>query len=346
MSSTIHDECAGEGLTNFTTNQPPLTPHDSPNSSEFFDPSTDPYLEHWTTNEVGRVRQKPAQSYFYSYLDRIINFSAPIDVYIKWKNENDYLVLQKQIDLKNGTIERITFGVKCSKRGNNVYIDRLIKRLEGLYDIGKVVGKGKVYASFLTLTCDPSQYGYSKVSAWEDFSKRWNRIISWMRKLYEGFIGFFRVYESTKKGYPHIHAILFFDRKTFLPKKKLDSLWKSWTWIKSCRNVKGSVGYLIKYLEKGFTEKTHMLTPTLLWLFRKQSFGVSKAIFHLIQATMHNSNLFQITLDGKQAYDIKIIVIGIFSDDELREKSGGLLKMEGWERYIELDFLPEHSVFH
>lgn len=262
------------------------------------------------------------------------NFESLIETQDRWKNETDYLVLLKQTNLPSGlTIDKEVIAVKCSKRGNDVYVRRILDRLEGLENIEKLSTKGEVYGLFLTLTTDPSKYELSKIEAWEDISEKWNRLNSWIRKKYDSFIGFFRVYESTKKGYPHIHAILFFDRKVFIPQDKLQRLWKAFVWIKPCRNVKGSINYLVKYLHKGFTERSHAITPSMLWVFHKQSFGVSNAIFHLIQATMHNSNFIQMNLFGEVAYDIEIIVIGIFSDYELREKSGGLIET-GYGNYI------------
>jgi len=95
---------------------------------------------------------------------------------------------------------------------------------------------------------------------------------------------------------------------------------------------------------KGFTDSKFVLTPAMLWLHRKRTFGISRNLINLIQVSMHNSNQVQMNLLGKPAYSKDIYQIGMFSEVELqrqsdlRSKSG--LKIRGsW--YLVLDFTPE-----
>lgn len=66
---------------------------------------------------------------------------------------------------------------------------------------------------FLTLTCDVKKYG-SRAFAWENYLKEEvYRVTENLRKHYEA--EYIATLESTAKGYPHIHMMLFFPHNTF-----------------------------------------------------------------------------------------------------------------------------------
>jgi len=306
-------------------------------------------LEFLCVDDNDRVRQKLTQEYYKGKLNEIEGFESIIGLYNRWRGEKDYVVLQRSELVPGELVSRKkVIALKAAKRGNNVYIRRLRGRLQGLKDISQLAGRGKVYGYFVTLTCDYSQYK-GRVEAWEDVSLKWNRLISWIKRerkkkpprLSKVYLGFFRVYEATKKGYPHIHAILFFSKKVFIPQSMLNERWGAYTWIERCWSVKKALGYLGKYLQKSFIDGEHVMTPTLLWLFGMQSFGVSSQLFHLIRY-MHNSNRFgvQMSLMGGMAYEVSFELIGIFSDIELISQSGGELRLSEKDYRIELDFVP------
>jgi len=299
-----------------------------------------------------RVRLRLTQEYYKGRLNDLEDISNIVGLYDRWRGEKDYIVLQRS-ELVPGELvpRRNVFATKAAKRGNDVYIRRLRGRLQGLRDISQLAGRGKVYGYFVTLTCDYSQYE-GRVEAWEDVSLKWNRLISWIKRerkkkpprLSKVYLGFFRVYEATKKGYPHIHAILFFSKKVFIPQSMLNERWGAYTWIEKCWSVKKALGYLGKYLGKSFTEREHVMTPTLLWLFGMQSFGVSSQLFDLIRY-MRNSNIFgvQMSLMGGMAYEVSYEFIGIFTDDELIRQSGGRLRLSSDDYRIDLDFVPSRE---
>lgn len=292
--------------------------------------------------------------------DQTNNFTPLMEIYDEWRNEIDYLVLTEKRQAKirdRFFLDKRIFAVKCAKRGNDVYINlRIKKRLRHLFKIAQIIKEKKVYALFLTLTCNVRQYK-GRVEAWQDMSSKWNRFISWLRrerkekepKVSNQYIGFFRVFEAFKDpkglghGYPHIHAILFFKKKTFLSKKMLDEQWGAWTWIKHCRSVKGSIGYLLKYLEKSFKEESHFLTPSILWLFGLRSFGVSKKIFTFIQVYLHNSNVYQISLKNEKVNDSYYIFEGIYSIEELMIEAierESIVRFRLGKWFVSLDFIP------
>lgn len=66
---------------------------------------------------------------------------------------------------------------------------------------------------FLTLTCDIKKYG-SRAFAWENYLKEEvYRVTENLRKHYDA--EYVATLESTAKGYPHIHMMLFFPHDTF-----------------------------------------------------------------------------------------------------------------------------------
>ena len=66
---------------------------------------------------------------------------------------------------------------------------------------------------FLTLTCDVKKYG-SRAFAWENYLKEEvYRVTENLRKHYDA--EYVATLESTAKGYPHIHMMLFFPHNTF-----------------------------------------------------------------------------------------------------------------------------------
>ena len=305
-------------------------------------------------DKKGNVRQKIAKAVLIGELEQD-NFEELKSVYNKWRQEIDYMVIAEKSH-KNLLDQYYThcrsFAVKCAKRGNDVYIQmRIKKRLNPLLRIDELLREKKIYACFITLTCATKQYK-SKYDAWKDISHKWNRLINWVKRerkddyynYSERYVGFFRVFESTQKGFPHIHAILFFKREVWIPKTKLDEIWGAFTWIEKCRNVKGTIAYLIKYLEKSFVEESHMLTPSILWMLGLRSFGVSHKIFEFIQYLLHNSNRYQITLKNTKADVNYYIFNGIHTiEDLMREaierQSLVRFRLGGW--YVELDFMME-----
>lgn len=73
--------------------------------------------------------------------------------------------------------------------------------------------KEKKDCVFLTLTCDTEKYG-SRAFAWENYlQEEVYRVTENLRKHYNA--EYVATLESTAKGYPHIHMMLFFPHNTF-----------------------------------------------------------------------------------------------------------------------------------
>lgn len=117
---------------------------------------------------------------------------------------------------------------------------------------------------FLTLTCDQKKYG-SRAFAWENYlQKEVYRVTENLRKHYDA--EYVATLESTAKGYPHIHMMLFFPHNTF-PELKYyhnqQNIRKGRLYDMVCHTVNSEVfnlqaakgenlkWYLTKYIGKG-----------------------------------------------------------------------------------------------
>ena len=147
-------------------------------------------------------------------------------------------------------------------------------------------------ALFLTLTFDPSKYDVK--TAWSGIGCFLNKFLSNLRKIY-GSIAHIRVFESTKKYYPHVHIlILFWDhsfpviqhldkdnrvtwRIPYKEKIKIASYWKyGLIDVQAIQTTNEAFSEITKYLVKDLCSKKGDITNSMLWLFRKQSYSISK----------------------------------------------------------------------
>lgn len=125
---------------------------------------------------------------------------------------------------------------------------------------------------FLTLTCDVRKYG-SRAFAWENYLREEvYRVTENLRKHYDA--EYVATLESTAKGYPHIHMMLFFPHNTF-PELKYyhnqQNVRKGRLFDMVCRNVNSEVfnlqaakgdnlkWYLTKYIGKGMEDDVFSL---------------------------------------------------------------------------------------
>lgn len=112
------------------------------------------------------------------------------------------------------------YAVKCTKRGNDVYANRVESRFRGLKRFsGNAVffntkdrGYKQTSALFVTLTYD------SKLcldgEAWEKIDIQFNGFMSYVRRHY-GKVSCCRIFEAFENGHPHIHCIHLFKEQTF-----------------------------------------------------------------------------------------------------------------------------------
>jgi len=285
-----------------------------------------------------KPRLNYARNYFLEFsLDKDLDFNELEKFYIDWREFIEYIVVQKQTESMktNGEVDKETFAVKCSKRGNDVYWWRVGKRLKFLNGLKDSVlfnphSVNKLSnVLFATLTYDIKRSSIR--DAWETIGKDFNNWIRSLRKKY-GRISHLRCWEASKKGYPHIHVLMTFHDYKFqvkrikgkyrvLEKEVFEKSYHSFVDVQAIREVREGVKYVTKYLTKTKNEsKTQNLTLAMCWLFRKRSFAVSGDLYELLQTSMvsNHRRLIQTDLVGKEiTLNVIWVFIGIFSAEKL-----------------------------
>jgi len=236
-----------------------------------------------------------------------------VENFVKWIIEAKYMVmchLRENWKTKGGEYEYVA--VKCAKRGNDVYKNRVELRLSGIkvrtenvsFDYWK-----KPYSNllFLTLTYDTKLCYF--VDAWKNLGVEFNRFNANLRKQYGAF-SIFRTWESYENGFPHVHAIYLFKEHKFKvfpsyernkkgkvvlrwrieAKDEIAKHWHSWVYIRAVDDLHGGIRYLEKYIikcsEYDSSDEKGVMTLAMCWVFRKKAFYVSgqfrKALSDLI----------------------------------------------------------------
>jgi hypothetical protein len=268
---------------------------------------------------AGYLRQL-AESGTYDFDDIVKKYEA-------WVLDHKYMVMchMRETWLSDeGQFEYVA--VKCSKRGNDVYVSRVDSRLYGLgfhipnvdFDFEK---DPRTNILFITLTYDTKLCSFEE--AWKKIGEEFNRWKANVRKKFGDF-SVFRCFEALQNGHPHIHLIAVFKEQYFRvfksyeqakdgkmhkvwlinEKEVFEPYWHSWTKIKAVYNLKGGLNYLKKYIMK-CAEYQHddnkgKITLAMCWVFRKKAFYVSgkfrKALSDLI-TTLCSSKTRKIQLN-------------------------------------------------
>ena len=189
------------------------------------------------------------------YLQHTDSIDHILEQYRYWVAEEKYMVLSRE-DAEGIKL----FGVKLSKRGNDVYRGRTYKRFKEVVESLKEVsffnpkdrGIKKTKALFLSLSYDTKLGSWQ--DAWINIGKEFNRFKANLTKQF-GRVSHFRVWESFENGYPHIHCILFFesfefnvfkDRKgrfRIRSKGVFERYWHSFVDVQAVYNLRG--GYAV-----------------------------------------------------------------------------------------------------
>lgn len=153
------------------------------------------------------------------------------EIYLKWVSSPEALILQ---GTHSETGEKKMIGVKCSKRGNDVFNRRLDGKLcflESLKSKGfELFGTAdftvdkKVFSSALWVTLTFDSKICSLDEAWRRIEDDWNSWITNLRNRYGQIMAlkFIQAFPGKKQGkrgkafaYPHIHAVLLFKEAKF-----------------------------------------------------------------------------------------------------------------------------------
>ena len=258
-----------------------------------------------------------------------------------WQNYDEYIVLEKEITKKGLDGAPMTqigrIAIKASKRGNDVYLWRLNKKLKAFSTSFKkqilFEDRGNIKqtnAVMVTLTCDTNKF--TIYNAWKTIGYRFNKWITRMRKEY-GKISYIRVWEASKKAYPHIHLIMWFHDKKLTAfrhnskwrideKSKFEKSWDSFVDVFAFTTLWKCFKYILKYLGKN-----NNLTMELCWLLKKQSYAISGDLIE----QMRNSNLLNVEEEEFNEKIIEYTFVGIFSREDI-----GYLKHE-WNFMLDRD---------
>lgn len=236
------------------------------------------------------------QAYFNDFIDieRVVELSN------KWKNQTEYLWLE--VINKNFPVDSNVVGnlfVKCAKRGNDVYKNRLKERFNFLEDLDPIYyfldsdKKKFTPMLFVTLTVDPKRYDIN--SAWSFIANELHVFETKLRQKYGSFVKF-RVWESHESGYPHCHVVYFFIDKWFkaiphvrkgdkkliyiIPTVHKNSISGFWSMgnvdVQGVQDTHGAFSEVKKYITKNIWSDKGNLTNAMISLYRKQMYSLSR----------------------------------------------------------------------
>jgi len=245
-------------------------------------------------------------------MDQDLDFQELQEFYKEWRDFDEYVVLQKQTENLRikGEVDKETIAVKCAKRGNDVYWWRVRRRLKFLHNMKDhtlfdIRGNEKCSkVLFVTLTYNIKRSTIQE--AWETVGEDFNKWIRNLRKKF-GRISYLRCWESSRKGYPHIHVFMAFHDHQFkiafsqlknkrrvyriAEKEAFEKAYHSFIDVQAIRKLREGIKYLAKYLSKTkYAVQSQVLTLALCWLFKKRSFAVSGDFHEVIYAMTNIRN--------------------------------------------------------
>jgi len=279
----------------------------------------DDFKELGLLSESGKIRLLPAQRYFEESENY---FPLLLDLFEAWRDESEYMVFKHESE------KPLYVAVKCSKRGNDVYASRVERRFSWLkktiedqrfFEAKDFTTEKVVKSRLLWVTLTWNTRLFSRRQAWKtEVSECWNRFISAVRRRY-GKVSVLRSFEATKQGFPHVHAVLWFEEAEFTvfphfnekegrmsfrisEKAEFESLWHSFVDIEALSSLKKMAHYVLKYQmkvnegreEEAESRRYGSKTLAFMWLFRKRSYAVSgsfRRLFSDLIRVLHNSNM-------------------------------------------------------
>ena len=283
----------------------------------------------------GKVRLHQTRRWFFENP----NETELIQVFEQWRSQNEYL----HFAVFNGEEKVREVAVLCSKRGNPVYRHRVRNRVMPFLDLKLPEGNrswNKTKMLFVTLTydtglCPPSE-------AWVSVSDQFNAWVSGIRNKF-GEISYIKVFESTKRGYPHLHLLIVFKEHEFsyfalngkfrIPRAIRDRVrsgWHSFVDVEAIVSPGQAIAYMLKYLLKTHGANIEGKTPweisqvgvsktlALLWVYHKRGYSISgdfqEALHDLIREPCATQT-FQLTLGGEKLQ--RWVLLGIKPAGEL-----------------------------
>jgi hypothetical protein len=266
-------------------------------------------------NGSGKPRLNVAQGFF-NRSENQDELDLLEELFVFWRDLPEFMVLRtNQVNPKTMASVWSYVGVKCSKRGNDVYQRRVKRRLDWLssmenitfFDLsdfyderGRARMDKEVYSSALWVTLTYDAKRCSRAKAMENIGPEWNRFLAGVRSRF-GQVSVLRSWETSSRGMIHVHACLLFKEARFQvepwlsendanethltfrlknrdQRKAIKDLWHSHVDVQAVSSTKQLFNYMRKYQTKTLMASDSpkgVRTMSLLWLFRKRSFSVS-----------------------------------------------------------------------
>ena len=290
--------------------------------------------DYWYYNKKGKIRLNFVRTRLESM--GALSHKELLKIYKEWRDSDEFMIIAN-------AEKRQYRAIKCAKRGNDVYQWRVAQRFKELDELAEGMGFDRIFnisdhkpmtnVLMITLTYDSKRCSIG--DAWHNIGSDWNRFTANLERKF-GKISFVRAWEGYKSGYPHIHAVVYFqehkfevfehrdtqNKSTYRIKAKENVVGKyhSYVDVKAVSSLGGSLRYITKYLRKqNLTGAGVNLTQAQMWLHRNQSFSVSSDFVKLCKTIRldnkirHNSNkpMTQTTVYGDKLKD-EWTFVGIF----------------------------------
>lgn len=262
------------------------------------------------------------------------NIDELVDGFKEWSTYPENLIFRIE---NKFTLEKRWRAVQASKRGNEVYRDRLRKRLRHLYDIPETQtfdyrdrsSQQSTNILFVTLTYERNR---SLQSAWGDCGVDDNRFMASMRKRF-GDINIIRSFEAQRDGFPHIHLLMFFNDVEFEAfhyngkwrihdKEEIASRWP-WGFVDvlAISSLHSGISYVVKYLNKVHesildeeSDSKYVLTLAMLSIFRKRAFSISGEFRSIVGRPVKGKLVQQVDLQHLEPVE-RWFLVGFWGGD-------------------------------
>jgi len=284
-------------------------------------------------------------------------------LYENWVNDHEWIELLRteetyRKDPWYWKIDKQWICVKAAKRGNDIANRILARKMSALRKqiewIDPDPDDCHTNMLFVTLTWDTKICGRSE--AWENIGSEWNTFLTSLKYFYGGTVKFLRSWESSKKGYPHIHALIYFPnwKFPFIPhgdgsyriplelKDNIDKLWHSFVDVIAVRKkdirvrLKDLMSYIIKFDDRHvpfeqWNEK-EKLTMAATWFFGLQQYGNSSEWNVDLTRTVRviQTDTLQTDLYGDVISSVSYEFVGIIAGSDC--KLGGDTWKKTWDK--------------
>lgn len=277
-------------------------------------------------NKFGAVRLQMVRDHF-GLLPTSSDIPMIEDLFVEWYKFDEIMPIRCTYSVfednsnHSHTITELSIH-KSIKRCNDVYIKAIKEKLSPFLNqeprifFDRDWGIKRSNALSIVLEYDTTSYDLG--NAWFNVGIDFNRFLSNIKKHF-GSISHIRAWQSHDSGYPHIHVIVFFKEFEFKaqswkdgsfrihPRQKIKSQGKycreiikdSWRHgyvdIKCIDNMGNTFKDLLKYVTRDLDGGAYTRTNSMVWYFRKQSFGISRDFVEVVWNTTNSIELAEPT---------------------------------------------------